>query len=74
MSYFVRVTPADGGVELINLDLIVRIVPVDTETSTYMIYFADRRRSIYRLTVSSVRAIILRRQETQDLEDIGRYD
>ena len=59
---------------MINLDLIVRIVPVDTETSTYMIYFADRRRSIYRLTVSSVRAIILRRQETQDLEDIGRYD
>ena len=74
MSYFVRVTPTDGGVELINLDQIVRIVPVDTETSTYMIYFADRRRSIYRLTVSEVRKIILRRQETQDLEDIGRYD
>ena len=59
---------------MINLDLIVRIVPVDLETSTYMIYFADRRRSIYRLTVSAIRAIILRRQETQDLEDIGRYD
>ena len=59
---------------MINLDQIVRIVPVDLGTSTYMIYFTDRRRSIYRLTVSEVRKIILRRQETQDLEDIGRYD
>jgi hypothetical protein len=74
MSYFVRVTPTNGGVEIINLDDIVRFVPVDLSTSTYMVYVADRRRAIYRLTVSVLRSIILARQGTEDLEDIGRYD